>query len=71
MEKFISARKAAKVLGVSHVTVSNWCRDGRIPGVAILDDVAWIIPADITLNDIQRPVMGRPKEANQGKGKGG
>ena len=66
MKNYISARKAAKILGVSHVTVSKWCKEGRIPNVAILDNVAWIIPADISLDDIDRPSIGRPtKDDNE------
>ena len=59
---YLSAREASAILGVSNVTMSLWCREGRVPGVIKIKG-QWLIPANITLDDIDRPRMGRPRKA--------
>ena len=59
MDDYFSASKAAKKLGVSDVTVSTWCRQGRIPGAFKVSNM-WLIPVTTTLDDIDTPKMGRP-----------
>lgn len=64
MDKFISAREAGKLWGVSGVTVAQWCADGRVPG-AMKIKVSWLIPANTKLEDVERPKFGRPKSDNK------
>ena len=45
-------------------TVARWCREGRVPG-AMQIDAAWLIPANITLEDVERPRIGRPAVDNK------
>lgn len=60
MDKLLSARGAGKILGVSGATVATWCREGRVPGAFMLDESRWAIP-ESSLDNIDRPKMGRPK----------
>ncbi len=59
MENYLSARGAGKILGVSGVTVSTWCKQGRIPGAIKMQANMWLIP-ESSLDKIDRPKMGRP-----------
>ena len=58
---YLSAREASAILGVSNVTMSLWCREGRVPGVIKIKG-QWLIPEGITLEDVNRPSKGRPKK---------
>lgn len=60
MNSYISARKFAKKVNKSPTTISKWCKQGRVPGALMMDDTIWLIPGDVTLDDIDRPKMGRP-----------
>lgn len=64
MEDYVSAREAAKFLGVSDVTVSTWCRQGRVPGAFKVSKM-WLIPSDVTIDDIDVPKMGRPSKEQE------
>lgn len=67
MDDYLSASKTAKRLGVSDVTVSTWCRQGRIPGAFKVSNM-WLIPKDVTMDDIDVPKMGRPKNSSSTNG---
>ena len=62
--EFISAREAAGILNVAPNTVTQWCVQGRVPGAKRVSGV-WLIPDTITLDDIDRPKMGRPSKETQ------
>ncbi|MCB8992083.1 MAG: helix-turn-helix domain-containing protein [Ardenticatenaceae bacterium] len=62
MDNLISARQAAKLLGVSRTTVSEWCQKGIIRNAQKVG-ATWAIPVS-SLEDIERPKMGRPPETN-------
>lgn len=42
---YISAREAADLWGISQPLVRRYCRQGRIPGAKVIDDV-WMVPED-------------------------
>ena len=50
----VGTMEAPVLLGFSDVTVSLWCREGRVPGVIKIKG-QWLIPSDIKLEDINRP----------------
>lgn len=55
----VSATSAAKKIGVPQSTFSDWIRSGRVPGAIKVSNM-WLVPADITLEEIDQPKMGRP-----------
>jgi len=59
---FVSASEAARKMGIPQTTISKWCLAGRVPGAMKVSNM-WLVPADITLADIDRPRMGRPRKA--------
>jgi len=65
METYLTATEAADILGVTKATVSNWCRQGRIPG-AYKVAVVWQIPLT-SLDKIDVPEMGRPPKNGNGE----
>lgn len=65
MQDYLSASKTAKRLGVSDVTISTWCRQGRIPGAFKVSNM-WLIPKNITIDEIDVPDMGRPPKSQEG-----
>jgi len=66
MSKFLSATKAANKLGVPQTTFSGWLQDGRVPGAMKVSNM-WLIPEDISLEDIDVPKMGRPQKNGNGE----
>ena len=61
MDNLITAAEAAQLLGVSDQTVINWLRRGIIVGQKV--GRTWAIP-ESSLENIERPKMGRPSETN-------
>ncbi len=59
MNNLISASKAAINLGVPQTTFSGWIRDGRVPGAMKVSNM-WLVPDNVTIDDIDTPQMGRP-----------
>mgnify|MGYP000583786774 CR=1 FL=1 len=49
---------------VDGVTVARWCSDGRVPG-AIKTRSQWLIPSNLSVNDVNRPKMGRPTKEQE------
>ncbi len=60
MNGLMTASKMAEKLGVPQSTFSDWIRNGRVPGVVKVSNV-WLVPDTVTINDIDKPAMGRPK----------
>ncbi len=58
---YLSAREASAILGFSDVTISLWCREGRIPGVIKIKG-QWLIPEETKIEDVKRPSKGRPRK---------
>ncbi len=61
MQNLISASEAARRLQVAQTTFSGWIRDGRVPGAIKVANM-WLVPDNLTLDDINRPRMGRPRK---------
>ncbi|HFE67145.1 MAG TPA: DNA-binding protein [Chloroflexi bacterium] len=61
MSNLISASEAARRLNVSQASISRWIRDGRVPGAIKVANM-WLVPDNLTLDDINRPRMGRPRK---------
>lgn len=57
--EFISAREAADKLNVAPNTFTQWCVQKRVPGAKKVSGV-WLVPDTITLDEINRPKIGRP-----------
>lgn len=58
MENLITAREAAKRLGLSRTTLAEWCKMGIVPNAQKVGR-EWAIP-ESSLSRIERPKMGRP-----------
>ncbi len=58
---FVSASTAAENVGVAQSTFFDWCLAGRVPGAVKVSNM-WLVPDNITLDDIDRPRMGRPRK---------
>lgn len=63
MSNLISASEMARRLDVSQTTISRWLHEGRVPNAMKVSNM-WLVPDDTTLDDIDRPKMGRPSTAN-------
>lgn len=59
MGNYFTAYKLAKKWSIPEETIVNWCQQGRIPG-AFKNANLWLIPSDITMNDINNSVIGQP-----------
>ncbi len=67
MDNLISASEAARRLNIPQPTMSRWLREGRVPGAMKVSNM-WLIPATVTMDEIDTPVMGRPlKNGNNGE----
>jgi predicted site-specific integrase-resolvase len=64
MENLLNATQAAKIYGVSKMTMSEWCDRGYVPGAQKVGRT-WVIP-ESSLDKIQRPDMGRPTKNGNG-----
>lgn len=63
-EQFLTTRQAAAKWDVPLTTVQWWARSEFIPGAFKIGNT-WLIPADVTPDDIKRRPPGRPpKEAS-------
>lgn len=67
MNNLISASEAARRLDVPQPTMSRWLRDGRVPGAMKVSNM-WLIPESITIDDIDKPEIGRPPKEENGNG---
>ena len=47
-------------------TMSRWLREGRVPGATKVSNM-WLVPNNLTLDDIDVPKMGRPVENGNGQ----
>ena len=59
--EYVSSAEAARLLGASHVTVSQLCQRGTLPAIKLAN--RWLIPKD-TLQEFARtytPKVGRPR----------
>lgn len=63
----MSASKTADRLGIPQTTLTYWLRDGRVPRAEKISGM-WLIPDDITLDDIDVPSMGRPPKEEKANG---
>lgn len=63
----MSATKTAERLGVPQTTFSYWLREGRVPGAVKVSNM-WLVPDDLSLNDIDLPQMGRPPKEEKANG---
>jgi len=59
MSNLISASEAARRMNVVQQTFSRWLRDGRVPGAMKVSNM-WLVPDNVTIEDIDTPQMGRP-----------
>ena len=59
--ELVSASEAARIMDIPQTTLSRWIIGGRVSGAIKVANM-WLVPADITLEDIERPRMGRPKK---------
>lgn len=66
MDNLISASEAARRLDVPQPTMSRWLREGRVPGATKVSNM-WLVPNNLTLDDIDVPKMGRPVENGNGQ----
>lgn len=57
---YISAKEAADLWGITQPLVRRYCRQGRIPGAKVIDDV-WMVPEDAKKPGKLEP-MAQPKE---------
>ena len=56
-DRYVTSSEAAKVLGASHVTVSQLCQHGKIPALKIAN--RWLIPRDV-LDEFAKNYAARP-----------
>ncbi len=63
MERILTATEAAKIVGVSKMTMSEWCQRGYVPNVQKVS-IYWAIP-ESSLDLIDRPRMGRPRKREE------
>lgn len=54
----LSAKEAARRLGLAGSTLTRWCIQGRVPGAVKVANM-WLVPEE-SLDKIDRPAMGRP-----------
>lgn len=59
MGNYFTAYKLAKKWGIPEETIAAWCQQGRVPG-AFKNANLWLIPSDITMNNINNSMMGQP-----------
>lgn len=64
MSNLISASEMARRLKVSQTTMSRWIQEGRVPNAMKVSNM-WLVPEDTTIDDIDRPKMGRPSTSGQ------
>jgi predicted site-specific integrase-resolvase len=64
MENLLNATQAAKIYGVSKMTMAEWCDRGYVPGAQKVGRT-WVIP-ESSLEKIDRPDMGRPPKNSNG-----
>ncbi len=59
--RFVTSREAAQLLGAKHVTVSQLCQHGKLPGVKVAN--RWLIPREVVekLAKTYRAKPGRPR----------
>lgn len=62
MENLLNATQAADIVGVSKMTMAEWCARGYVPRAQKVGKT-WIIP-ESSLHLIERPEMGRPPKEN-------
>lgn len=65
MENLLNATQAAKIYGVSKMTMAEWCDRGYVPGAQKVGRT-WVIP-ESSLSKIERPDMGRPSKESNGE----
>ena len=65
MGDYVTAYKLAKEWSIPEETIADWCQQGRVPG-AFKNANLWLIPRDITMNDIDFRMMAQPKGGFQG-----
>jgi len=59
MGDYFTAYKLAEKWGISEEIIVDWCQQGHVPG-AFKNANLWLIPTDITMNDIDNSVMRQP-----------
>lgn len=68
MNNFISASEAARRLNILPQTMSRWLREDRVPGAMKVSNM-WLVPENVSMDDIDTPQMGRPPKEVNGNGK--
>lgn len=63
MDNLISASEFARRVDVPESTMNRWVRRGRVPGAVKIANL-WLVPEWVTIDDIERPKMGRPPDSS-------